>query len=420
MNHRIPPASYSLTLDYEGSRTFDKMSYPVHCGVYSILQSQNYIFHINLNGEVIRIKDRTRRWNHPHEWLQRTVGNDWVYYSTGGYTGVYEATGEYYLPNFNYSSNSILGGKPFESEEIKAAVKNWHDELTFIFETCSHPDENILLGEIVANSPKKLAERAKQFHSLIGGRISVLPPDARHVHYNLIPITISRGCLYKCGFCKVKNKHTFQELQRSAIDTQIAQLRDYFGKDLRNYNSIFLGQHDALHSNSSTILTTIESAVQGLEMQSSYLNGSNCFLFGSISSFLNCPESLFKNLQELPPHIYINIGLESPDQETLNQLGKPVSSAMVHNAFNRIGEINRRYSTIEVTANLLMDGDLPDSHYSAVEKLLRNSQTFQQSKGSIYFSPLSFNSPARSRLFEFNRLKLMSRYPTYLYIIQRL
>ncbi len=150
------------------------------------------------------------------------------------------------------------------------------------------------------------------------------------------------------------------------------------------------------------------------------MDGVNCFLFGSVTSLLAAPESLFNSLQNLGVFIYINIGLESPDQQTLDILGKPISSSMVTDAFRRIQDINRSYSNIEITVNLLMDDDLPEGHYKETEKLLRETQTFQQNKGSVYFSPLSFDSPSRTRLFEFNRLKLMSRFPTYLYIIQRL
>ena len=101
-----------------GSTAYSKMSFPVHCGIYNEIETKDFIFQFNLNSEIFRAKGKGREWAHPHEWLKRTQGNDWVYYSTGGYTGVFEATGEYYLPNFQYPTNSILGGHPFAQEEI--------------------------------------------------------------------------------------------------------------------------------------------------------------------------------------------------------------------------------------------------------------------------------------------------------------
>jgi hypothetical protein len=67
-----------------------------------------------------------------------------------------------------------------------------------------------------------------------------------------------------------------------------------------------------------------------------------------------------------------------------------------------------------------MDEHLPANHYPTILELIRESLPHVKPKGSIYFSPLTFDQPSRSRLFEFNRLKIMSRLPAYLYIIQRL
>jgi hypothetical protein len=83
-------------------------------------------------------------------------------------------------------------------------------------------------------------------------------------------------------------------------------------------------------------------------------------------------------------------------------------------------EINDRYSSIEVTANFIMDDGLPANHYPAILELIRERLTHTKPKGAIYFSPLTFNQPSRARLFDFNRLKILSRLPTFLYIIQRL
>lgn len=410
-----------ISFSRQGSRTFAKMSYPVHTGTYSEIETDNHIFHFNLNQEIIRARSKKRSWHHPHEWLKRTMGDDWIYYSTGGYTGVFEATGEYYLPNFNYSSNSILGGTPFRSPEIHELTTDWFH----ILESCREnnlkdTESTNFYNNILRNTPLYLKEKATAFHNIIDGHISVLPPDARHVEYHLIPIMISRGCLYKCRFCKVKNALPFKELNHLQIDKQIEQMKYLYAADLANYNSIYLGEHDALMTGHKTILHAINKAYNTLDLYTSYLDGLNCFFFGSATSLLEAPAELFKELQLLPGKVYINIGLESPDQSTLDQLGKPISTAQVRDSFKRIQDLNNTYSTIEISANFIMGASLPPAHYQEVEKLIRDTQTHQQAKGSIYFSPLTFDKPSRARLFEFNRLKIMSRFPTYLYIIQSL
>jgi hypothetical protein len=257
-------------------------------------------------------------------------------------------------------------------------------------------------------------------HEIIGGPISVLPPDARHVDYNLIPLTISEGCLYKCRFCRVKNHRPFIECTTPAIQAQLHSLKTLYGCDLHNYNSLFLGQHDALNCSPDAIVHAIDAAVHQLGLESSYPDGSNIFLFGSVSSLLAAPETLFDRLNRLSSMVYINIGLESADQATLKAIGKPISEDMVRDAFLRIQAINDQYPALEISANFIMDDSLPAEHYSKIVGLIRDSLRHRKPKGSIYFSPLTFDQPSRARLFAFNRLKILSRLPTFLYIIQRL
>lgn len=407
------------------------MSFPVHCGVFSELETEQYIFHFNLNDEIIRAKMKGDCWRHPHEWLKKTVGNDWVYYSTGGYTGVFEATGEYYLPNFQYPTNSILGGHPFRLEEVSLLADKWHHILQTLQE---NPLETVtknlkgnqtdsvelFLEKVLAKNPAYLNRRAKDLYEIIGGQISVLPPDGRHVDYNLIPLTVSTGCLYKCAFCKVKNSSRFTEKPREKIDTQIDRLQQFYDKDLSNYNSLLLGEHDALQSDRELLLYAIEEGVRKLKLCRSNITGNNTFLFGSVASLLGKDDTFFENLNRLPGNVFINIGLESADQATLDTIGKPLLSRKVKEAFYRIQEINERFPFIEVTANFIMDDNLPAGHYPSILELIRESQPRKKAKGTIYFSPLTFNQPSRKRLFEFNRIKIASRLPTFLYIIQRL
>ncbi len=411
-----------IALLKKGSATYSKLSFPMHCGVYTEVSSDSFVLHFNRNGEIIRAQGKREAWGHPHEWLKRTMGNDWVYYSTGGYTGVFEALGEYYLPNFAYPSNNLLGGHPFAEKIISRLADSWYQMFAELAEGQGAAPEPIrrFLTTALANTPACLEEKAKRLHRIIGGRISVLPPDARHVEYNLIPLTISRGCLHKCRFCKVKNAIPFSVETPAEISEQIGELKDLYGADLTNYNALFLGEHDALQAGNDLICFALQEAYREFGFAHSHIAEHKTFLFGSATSLVNAPEQLFINLEKLPGMYYINIGLESADQETLDKLGKPISAGLVEEAFTRMQDINDRYGSIEVTANFIMDGELPANHYPAILELLRERQVHSKPKGSIYFSPLTFNQPSRARLFEFNRLKILSRFPTFLYIIQRL
>ena len=89
---------FHVNLDKDGSRRFFKASYPLRFGRFSEIITPDHAFQFNLNGEIKFITGRSDGWPDPSEYLKRTVANDWIYYSTGGYSGVYDLFGEYYLP----------------------------------------------------------------------------------------------------------------------------------------------------------------------------------------------------------------------------------------------------------------------------------------------------------------------------------
>jgi hypothetical protein len=405
-----------------GSDRFLKASYPVRAGIYTEVATDSSILHFNLNQEIIRARGTAGDWPHPQEWLQRTIGNDWVYYSTGGYTGVLETTGEYYLPNLPYITNNALGGSPLRNRAVAALIQSWHPSLLALQAAGDRwgTDATAFLTAAAKNDPSHLARRAQDLFAITGGRPSVLPPDSRHVDYRVIPLTVCRGCLYKCSFCRVKNGTAVTPLSRRDIDEQLDRLADYFGNELVNYNSVFLGEHDALLAKPELLCHAVEQAHARLGLAESAIAGSNVFMFGSVGSLLAAPRELFAELDALPGRTFINIGLESADQATLDQLGKPLTAAAIRHAFMTLLEINDSFPSIEITANLVIDDKLGKNHYNSLVSLIRDDVDRRRDKGAIYLSSLRFDSPSRARLFTFYELKRHSRLPLFLYTIQRL
>ena len=410
----------SIELNCCGTKEYTKVSFPVKYGIFSRLETCDYIFEFNLNHEIRHAKSKKRTWRHPSEWLKRTMGNEWVYYSTGGYSGVFEALGEYYLPNLMYPTNSLLGGKPFEETEIDGIVRNWYKIISQLPDTGMPVEFSQWIQSIQQQSPEGLQKKAQKLFDISGSRLTVMPPDARHVDYNIIPLNISDGCLYKCRFCKVKNEKNFSIRSEQDIGNQITQLRQWFDKDVINFNALFLGEHDALNAPYDLILTTIQDAFDAFEFQSSYMKENFLFMFGSVDSFLNAGKFFFETLNRLPFQTFINLGLESYDQATLDLLGKPLTKKQVGQAFEKIQTINDTFPNIEITCNFVMDESLPDSHYEALMTLIRESVNRTKPKGCIYLSPLKFGCPSRQVLYDFYKLKSLSRFPTFLYLIQRL
>ncbi|MFW6274712.1 MAG: radical SAM protein [Spirochaetota bacterium] len=429
-----------------GKDVYVKSRHPVQYGLYSEIETPAAVFRFNLNREIVAMQGKGPAWPSEREWLKRTAGNDWVYYSTGGYSGTYEsfnkdtlsapihfkvpspynevykASGEYYVPNLPYLSNSIIGIDPFRETSVSYLIEHWYDILCEYLHPAaqfSEPNKSYV-EEILSQTPETLEQRAKQLFRIIGSRPTVLPPGARHVDYNLIPLSIAEGCLYKCGFCRIKNNKAFRTRSYPEITRQIEHLKLYYGEELRNYNAIFLGDHDALNADAQTIISSIKTAIETLQIKTSYMQGCSVFLFGSVDSFLGKEESFFKALEQLGCRTYINIGLESADQSTLDQIQKPIRSDQVVQSFDRLVELNDRFTHLEITANFVMGPQLPRSHYSGFLQLVRNRLDHPRSKGTIYLSPLMRAKASRSTLFEFNQLKRLSRLPIYLYTIQRL
>lgn len=412
----------SIELNGLGAREYTKMSYPMKYGIFSRLETRNLILEFDLNHEIRHARGKTAQWIHPQEWLKRTKGNDWIYYSTGGYAGVFESIGEYYLPNLMYTTNSLLGGKPFMEPEVKRLSTQWHETLAEIeMNRDTMPGPVVQwVDKVLDKTPEDLAHRADRLFKIPGGRVTVLPPDARHSDYDVIPLTISDGCLYKCRFCKIKNKKIFAPRSRQDIDNQLDQLKALYGQDLINYNSLFLGEHDALNTSFDLILYAARTAYDRLNFCRSIMKKPSLYFFGSVDALLNANEALFEGLSHLDFQTYINIGLESTDQETLDRIGKPITRKKVIQAFDRMQQINQSYPTIEMTGNFIMDEGLPQNHNISMMELVREKLNFTQPKGSIYLSPLKFGQPSREVLFDFYHLKTRSRLPMFLYIIQRL
>ena len=417
-------ADFQVTVDKQGATRYTRVTYPLRYGCYSEIRTQDYTFQFNLNGEIKYIQGRRDNWPDPNEWLKRTISDDWIYYASGGGSNrIYSFIGEYYLPCFSYSTNTVFRQVAFGNRllpDALAALSGLRKAIHDIAPGISEPRLKAFFDSVAGNNPPACKPRRQQFHTLLGGPISVLPPDTRHVDYNVIPLILADGCLYDCGFCRVKSGQKFHLRDAGQIMSQIKGLRDFFDRDLANYNAVFLGQHDALYAGEETIEFAARKAYGGFQLDRSNLSGRFLFLFGSVDSMLRAQETLFSMLNSLPYYTYINIGLESFDQTTLMALKKPLRASAVQETFARMQELNRRYDHIEITANLVLGRDLPSGHVDSIIESTRDSLDRYYSKGALYLSPLDGPVGRKQIKKNFLSIKNSSRLPTYLYLIQRL
>jgi len=421
------PEQLAITVEKKGSRRFTKASHPTRFGKYAEIRTRDHEFHFNLNGQIRFIRGLGSDWPHPFEALKHTDGNDWVYYSVGAaiqQRGIRDWLGEYYLPCFAYQSNAIVNFTPYFLPVVTDAFAAWAQLYANIR---TMPMDGLpsktrtFLNRVAENDDSTLHARAKDLHTIIGGQMSVLPPDTRHVDYDVIPLNISDGCLYHCKFCCVKSSKRFHPRSMENIREQIRNLKGIYGRNLQNYNALFLGNHDALASDEDRVCLAASEAFNAFDIENANISSPRLFMFSSVDSFLKAKDSLFENLDRLPFFTYINIGLESADAETLVKIGKPLSVANIHEAFHKMLDVNRIYKNIEVTANFLLGNPLSSDHHQSLMDLLSNVSEIPPGKGAIYLSPLPDRHQESDELLQtFFEIKNKSRLPVFIYLIQRL
>jgi hypothetical protein len=414
---------FNISYDRHGAERYIKASYPVRYGSYGEIKSADYLFEFNLNAEIKTIRGLNGNWPHPAEWLKRTAANDWVYYSVGRYHRLFSFLGEYYLPCLSYPSNSPWAYNPFADANVQnalAAAYRLPAVLRPLLDNGIPTNLKDYLGCVVENDARTLSRKRERLHDILGGAVSVLPPDTRHVDYDVIPLMVADGCLYDCGFCCVKSRQRFQRRPQDNIERQIRRLKRFYSADMRNYNALFLGNHDALAAGGETICRAATSAYQALGFENSFIKNPALFFFGSVDSLLNAGNNFFETLNRTPFYTYINIGLESADADTLALINKPLELNKIKDAFQKLLDINRRYLNIEVTANFLLGEHLSPTHNYALVELIRSNLSRFCSKGAIYLSPLSTSRQHNQLLRQFVEIKTKSRLPTHLYLIHRL
>jgi hypothetical protein len=422
----LPQQNFTISVEKQFASHMAKASFPLRYGKYNEIRTSDYEFLFNLNGEIKFIRGLGMNWPHPAEQLKRTDGNDWVYYSVGdnsGDNGVISWLGEYYLPCLPYASNSIWELNYYANPSIMGAFAAWSQLYANLYDARNrglHTQVKEVVGRILTHDDRILFERSQRLNTIIGERISVLPPDTRHVDYEVIPLTIADGCLYHCKFCCIKSEQKYQPRSPKNIIEQIQLLKNHYGRNLKNYNALFLGNHDALAAGGELIQTAAIEAKKGFGLGGPGVKTPFLFMFGSVDSFLKAGNGLFEKLSQLPFYTYLNIGLESIDAATLALIGKPVGASKAREAFQQMLKLNTQYANIEVTGNFLLGEHLSSDHYQSIAELLQNAARNSSGKGAIYFSPLKDSPKKRELLPQFLKIKNHSQLPTFIYLIQRI
>ncbi len=289
-----------IVTNTRGAIAMTNVEYPAKYGLYYEIRTREFAFHFNPTGEIRYMRGLTQTWPHPWEWLKRTWGNDWVYYSVGldrGQGRIKDWMGENYIPCLSYESNAIREVNPYTEPGISTAFSAWSQVYGTLscasFDNIPEDIKGFLTQVILKNEDNALIDQSKRLHDIIGGRVTVLPPDTRHVDYEVIPLNIADGCLYRCKFCSVKTGNVFKARNREDITSQIDELKEFFGSNLQNLNAVFVGGHDALAAGIDLITFTATKAFEAFNFENHRGGTPSMFLFGSASSFLKTDETEF-------------------------------------------------------------------------------------------------------------------------------
>ncbi len=417
--------SFTFILHKIGPEDIIDETFPLRYGTYSEILTNAHRFMFNLNGEVKAVSGIRSSWPHPGEQLKRTDGNDWIYYTVGDDStdkGIRSWLGEYYLPCLSYPSNPIwlvdFFSKPVVMQAYAAWYKLYADLATLDMQDLRE-EQKEFVQRVVANNDDALRRRAKELHEIIGGQISVLPPDTRHVDYELIPLNIADGCLYQCAFCCVKSDTAFKTRDKEQVFEQISRLKEFYRDNLVNYKALFLGNHDALAAGPGPVLFGARQAYEEFGF-AGRKTPPYLFLFASVGSLLKADESFFEELNSLRYRTYINIGLESVDSATLEMLGKPITPKQVRAAFARILRLNGKYKNVDITANFVIGDALKPAHVESLKDLLGSVPVSDIHRTVFYLSPLKNSSRKRELLPLVREIQNCCKFTILLYLIQRL
>ncbi len=350
---------------YGGIRSFRReytpMSFLGYHGRLQVVDAQGMRFLFDLEGRLKWVAvQEGERWPGAGTALRRTLGNHWLIYEQGVYDAAFALTGRYYIP------------RPLLAAQVKARLSGF----------------DLLASRVGVHGFQGLASQAMELWRLLGGTVPVLPPECSSVDYDVVPLFVTRGCLHNCSFCSVKSGIGLERLKWHEIVKQIEGLARYLGTDSINYNSLFLGQNDALAADPALIIGAASEAFHRLGLGRSIMRGSNLFLFASVDSLLDAPDHLFLQLDALPyEQVHINVGLESFDQETLERLGKPVTGAMVMAAFRRGLDLARGSVRLRFSFNVVTGPGLSEAHHRRLEEELM-ALDGPTSRCTIYVSPL--------------------------------
>jgi len=422
----------TVQFDRDGDRNFNRAGLDNWLGKPVLILSDSYTFHFDLEGRIQRIDGFPSP--HSWDWLQRSMANDWIYYDKAWLPGrippapgiiedtVWAVNGRTDLPILRGHDGLQRDYVRKALEAVDALIRSIQDlvkrkpEVYSESGQAAHALDKSRLWDFLAKAAQADREHLQEVAdrlSGVHGHIAVLPPDTIKVDYRVLLIKVMDGCTNTCGFCMARGESAFAIRNKDDIDRQIDVLAEVYGADLYNYNSVVLGECDALVS--PFIEYAAHRAFDVFRCGSSYHAGSYLFLFATNRTLCAHPDSAFDMLEALPfENVCINVGWEAATDAALSQLKKQQTAQEVLVGMTRAGKINRKYRKVKISGNFVTaDGFECESIVNAIGE--------SQYGGSLYLSPLRGQCSSGQALRDLHTIRKAHRDGrVHLYTMQRL
>jgi radical SAM superfamily enzyme YgiQ (UPF0313 family) len=211
--------------------------------------------------------------------------------------------------------------------------------------------------------PSALFDERRLFRQVYK-RISVLPPD----QYMALVVQITHGCSYnECTFCDLYRDRSFRILNREEVRSQIARIRDFFGRALPMRKGLFLGDGNPLVVSNRRLLPLLRLIRE--ELQGTPALNRGIFTFSDIQAVLRKPHQELLDLGK-EGLIRVYLGLESGSPRLLQAIGKPAGRGEQIEAVRRLKEAGISVGVIFMAG---LGGPLfAEEHLSASVALVRD------------------------------------------------
>ncbi len=239
-------------------------------------------------------------------------------------------------------------------------------------------------------SPQELEQEHREFENVYGS-VPILPPDC----YGSLLIQVTRGCSYnQCRFCTLYGDREFEVLSDEKLSQHIQKVLEFQRGALDRWNSIFLGEANALCLDHNLLIQKIELIQDAFKRTSNAKASQTLYSFDDASA----PKRTSTQFKELHARGLkrVYIGLETGEWKLRKGLLKPGDETSFRKKIEGLKEANISVGIILLAG--VGGREHEDSHMEASTELLKSLSLDMEDY--VYISPLRVKKDSTYPLWE--------------------